>query len=143
MFNGKTSAVLDLLSLKGKGGVLHTNDPANKDDPASPSVLDVLKSKHPPAQLATATALFQHPQEPPEVHPVVYDSIDAKSIRSAAGVPLAPQASTLIAGDVSAAPFTLPPGTYATLLPWLLEDSVCLSWIPIASPPSSPAVSLL
>ena len=84
MFNGKTSAALDLLSLKGKGGVLHTNDPANKDDPASPSVLDVLKSKHPPAQPATATALFQHPQEPPEVHPVVYDSIDAKSIRSAA-----------------------------------------------------------
>ena len=84
MFKGKTSAALDLLSLKGKGGVLHASDRANRDDPASPSVLDVLKAKHPPVQPDPATALLQGSQEPPEIHPVVYDSIDTRSIRSAA-----------------------------------------------------------
>ena len=84
IFKGKTSAALDLLSLKGKGGVWHDGDRANRDDSASPSVLDVLKSKHPPVQPAPATALFQDSQEPPEIHPVVYDSIDARSICSAA-----------------------------------------------------------
>ena len=35
MFEGKTGAALDLLSNKGKGGILHVRDPAAKDDPAS------------------------------------------------------------------------------------------------------------
>ena len=84
MFKGKVSASLDLLAQKGKGGVLHPSDPVNKDDPSSPSVLDVLKSKHPPAQPATAAALIQVTSVQPEVHPVVFDSIDARAIRFAA-----------------------------------------------------------
>ena len=48
MLRGKTSAALDLLSQKGKGGVVRAADPANPDDPASPTVLEVLKSKHSP-----------------------------------------------------------------------------------------------
>lgn len=84
MFRGKTGAALDLLSHKGTGGALHVNDPATKDDPTSPSVLDVLKAKHPTAQPATADALLSDCQDPPMVHPVIFDQIDASSIRSAA-----------------------------------------------------------
>ena len=84
MFRGKTGAALDLLSHKGTGGVLHVNDPVTKDDPTSPFVLDVLKSKHPAAQPASAEALLSDCQDPPIVHPVIFDQIDASSIRSAA-----------------------------------------------------------
>ena len=49
MFRGKTSAALDLLASKGSSGVLHVSDPSNNQDPTSPSVLDVLKLKHPAA----------------------------------------------------------------------------------------------
>ena len=84
MFRGKTSAALDLLSNKGAGGVLHVTDPVTKDDPMSPSVLDVLKSKHPAAQPASLDALLSDVHDPPSVHPVIFDSIDASSIRSAA-----------------------------------------------------------
>ncbi|ETX01015.1 MAG: hypothetical protein ETSY2_37945 [Candidatus Entotheonella gemina] len=84
MFRGKTGAALDLLSRKGTDGVLHVNDPVIKDDPTSPSVLDVLKSKHPAAEHAPADALLSISQDPPIVHPVIFDQIDASSIRSAA-----------------------------------------------------------
>ena len=84
MFMGKTSAALDLLSQKGRGGVLCASEPSNPDDPASPSVLTVLKSKHPRAQPATTDAVVLDYLVPPQVHPVIYDRIDASSIRSAA-----------------------------------------------------------
>ena len=84
MFKGKVSAALDLLKQKGKGGVFHTGDLTNQDDPSSPTVLDILKSKHPPPQPATTDALTHDSLDPPEVHPVIYDNIDAKPIRTAA-----------------------------------------------------------
>ena len=84
MFKGKVRAALDLLSQKGKGGVLHIRDQINKEDPSSPTVLNILKSKHPPSQPATIDALIQNPLPPSEIHPVVYGSIDAKTIRSVA-----------------------------------------------------------
>ncbi len=87
MFLGKASAALDLLSEKGKGGVLSASDPVNPDDPASPSVVEVLRSKHPPAQPAqpaTAEALIPDHQMPPQEHPVIFDRIDASWIHSAA-----------------------------------------------------------
>ena len=84
MFQGKTGAALDLLSQKGTGGVLHANDLVTKDDPTSPSVLDILKTKHPAAQPASADALLPDCQDPPIVHHVIFDQIDASSIRSAA-----------------------------------------------------------
>ena len=65
-------------------GCLHATDPSNPDDPASPSDLDVLKSKHPPARPATVDTLPLDHQEPPRVHPVIYDRIDAGWIYSAA-----------------------------------------------------------
>ncbi len=84
MFKGKTSAALRLLSQKGKGGVLHVNDPIHHSDPGSPTVLDVLKSKHPHAQPASSEATPLSHLEVPHVHPVIFDRIDARSIRSAA-----------------------------------------------------------
>ena len=84
MFRGKTSAALDLLVSRGSSGVLHVNDPTNNQDPTSPSVLDVLKSKHPAAQPAPLEALVPDHQLPTEVHPVIFDKIDAAAIRTAA-----------------------------------------------------------
>ena len=84
MFRGKTGAALDLLSHKGSGGVLHVNDPVFKDDLSSPSVLEVLKAKHPAARPASADALLSDNRDLPTVHPVIFDQIDASSIRSAA-----------------------------------------------------------
>ena len=72
MFQGKTHAALHLLTDKGKGGVLHIHD----------TVKDVLKSKHPPGQVATPESIYQG--QPPEVHPVTFDAIDASMIRSIA-----------------------------------------------------------
>ena len=61
--------------------MLHIRDHINKEDPSSPTVLDILKSKHSPSQPATIDALIQNPSPPLSV---VYDSIDAKTIHSAA-----------------------------------------------------------
>ena len=85
MFEGKTNAALQLLSQRGNGGVLHVNDPIDHDDADSHTVLDILKScKHPSPQPATPEAVLPNSSETPQLHPVVFDQIDAKSIRSAA-----------------------------------------------------------
>ena len=81
MFQGKMSAALDLLASKGNSGILHVNDHANRDDPTLPLVLDALKSKHPAAVPAQADVLLSNHLGP---HPVIFDSIDAGSIRRAA-----------------------------------------------------------
>ena len=72
---------LDLLSNAEKGGLLHLNDPENPDDLSSPSVKDVIISKHPPAQPVHYDCVL--PEDPQESHPIIFDSIDAKAIRSA------------------------------------------------------------
>ncbi len=82
MFKGKTNAALDLLHSKGKSKILHANDPASADNP-TPTVLDVLKSKHPASQPLAEAALISTHLDPPTVHPVIFDKIDANSIRSA------------------------------------------------------------
>ena len=60
MFKGKTHAALDLLANNGKGGVLCLDDPTNPCDTKSPSMREVLQSKHPPGQLATTDAAQLH-----------------------------------------------------------------------------------
>ena len=82
MFAGKTKAALDLLSQSQKGGVLHLDDPSDPNNPDSPTVRDTLNSKHPQGQHAHAECII--PSAPQDVHPVVFDSIDANAIRSAA-----------------------------------------------------------
>ena len=82
MFAGKCKAALDLLSNANNSGLLHMDDPANPDDSSSPSVKDVLISKHPKGQpVQPDCILSEDPQDP---HPIIFDSIDANTIRSAA-----------------------------------------------------------
>lgn len=82
MFKGKIHAALDLLANRGKGGLLRLDDRADPNDPASPSVSDVLHSKHPSGQPASVDSIL--PGVPLEIHPVVFDSIDARLVRSTA-----------------------------------------------------------
>ena len=80
MFQGKTHAALQLLSDKGKGSVLHLDSPISTKDSEHCTVKDVLKSKHPPGLPADPDVVI--PEVPPDVHPVVFDPIDASLIRS-------------------------------------------------------------
>ena len=82
MFKGKTHAALDLLTNSGKGGVLHLDQPVNPNESNSKSVREVIWNKHPPAQTGFFDPSLQGP--PPEIHPVIFDSIDASFIRSTA-----------------------------------------------------------
>ena len=84
MFQGKTNAALQLLSQRGIGGVLHIHDPVNRSDPDSLSIFDTLKSKHPQVQPASPDSVPLLSLDVPEIHPVIFDRIDASSIRSAA-----------------------------------------------------------
>ena len=79
MFQGKTQAALQLLSNKGKGGVLHLSDVVENSS-ISTTVKDVLKSKHPDAVAATSNSIING--SPPVCHPVIFESIDAALIRS-------------------------------------------------------------
>ena len=82
MFAGKTKAALDLLSHAQKGGVLHLDDPSDPNNPDSPTVRDMLNSKHPQGQHAHAECIIS--SAPQDIHPIVFDSIDDNVIRSAA-----------------------------------------------------------
>ena len=84
MFKGKTEAALKLLSQKGRGRVLQATQLVDITNPNSPTVLDPLKSKHPPAQPAISNALPPESPEPPQIHPVIFNSINASTIRSSA-----------------------------------------------------------
>ena len=79
MFKGKVHAALDLLSNKGRGGVLHLDHLVKSD---LSDDLSVKKTKHPVGQPASADCILQG--TPPEIHPVVFDGIDARLIRSTA-----------------------------------------------------------
>ena len=83
MFQGKTSAALDLLTRRGKGGVLHATKVMNDRDSHPQTVLDILQSKHPHAQAASPESLPAGHPEAPLLHPVVFDQIDATAICSA------------------------------------------------------------
>lgn len=82
MLQGKTSAALDLLANKGKGGVLTLDETADKNDPNSATVREVLASKHPPRQPASPEATLQGPAQEPS--PILFERIDAHLIRSTA-----------------------------------------------------------
>ena len=84
MFEGKTKSALQLLSDHAKGGVLHVDDTVPSSDGGSHTVLDELKGKHPSCQPASNTAIVHGLGEPVDIHPVVFDCIDATAIRAAA-----------------------------------------------------------
>ena len=58
------------------------DDPADPNSPNSPTVGDVLVDKHPPGQPAYCNCIIS--SEPHDPHHVIFDSIDANTIRSAA-----------------------------------------------------------
>lgn len=78
MFQGKTKAAIRLLTEEVKGGVLRLGDHVDTHK----TVRDVLKDKHPPSQPAHPDSVIE--DDPPEVHPVLFESIDASMMRSAA-----------------------------------------------------------
>ena len=82
MFMGKCKAALDLISNVEKGGILHLNDPADPDNPTSPTVREVLISKHPPAKPAHPNCILT--DEPDNPHPIMFESLDGSIVRSAA-----------------------------------------------------------
>ena len=82
MFTGKCKAALDLLSREEKGGILHLNDLITPDDPLSPTVRESLVQKHPVGQPAYNLCIV--PDKPQDPHPVIFESLDASAIRSAA-----------------------------------------------------------
>ena len=60
MFEGKTHATLQLLSDKGKGGVLHLDNLVSTSESEPSTVMDVhvLRSKHPLGQAAHPNAII-------------------------------------------------------------------------------------
>jgi hypothetical protein len=79
MFLGKTEAAIDLLSRHERGSVLSLSDVIEDK-----TVHEILISKHPPAQPPHPEAIIFPDIEPPTVHPIIYESIDAERIRWAA-----------------------------------------------------------
>ena len=81
MFQGKTKAALRLLSEQSKGGVLHLDDSVEIGK-GRRKVRNILIDKHPPGQPAHPDTIIN--VNPPDVHPVLFESLDAAMIRSAA-----------------------------------------------------------
>ena len=84
MFQGNTKAAIHLITENNKGRVLLPSDLVSPGDPASSSVLDALKSKHPTAQPLSCDAIYSPDSPPPNVHPVIFEELDTQCIRSAA-----------------------------------------------------------
>ena len=72
MKQGKVNAAVKLLTNSMEGGIL----------PLDTETMNLLRSKHPEPADLNADAIFD--QQAPEVHPIVFDSINADSVRSAA-----------------------------------------------------------
>ena len=82
MFQGKTKTALRLLSSKESGKPNHLNELIDRGDLELMKVRGILVDKHPPSK--PADPYFIVDEEPSEVHPVVFDSLHAHCIRSAA-----------------------------------------------------------
>ena len=82
MLQGKTKAALRLLTTQTKGGVLHLDDTIDMANHEQRKVRDILIDKYPAGQSAHPDSTNE--DEPPTVHPVIFESLDATLIRSAA-----------------------------------------------------------
>ena len=80
MFQGNTKAAICLLTENGRGEVLRLDELTSDGK----TVLEVLKSKHPPPQLCSASTLLHPDLGPLVIHPVAYRAIDAHSTRTVA-----------------------------------------------------------
>lgn len=84
MSKGNTKAALRSLSKDSSGSVLKLGDTVPAPEGAQASILHILKSKHPPGGPPTADSIVGGAHNPPTVHPVMFDSIQGMTIRSAA-----------------------------------------------------------
>ena len=84
MLEGKTKAALRLLTDQNKGGVLSLDTVIPSSNSGTQTVRDALLSKHSPSQPAQPETLLRLVEDPPAVHPVLFESIDATMIRTAA-----------------------------------------------------------
>ena len=82
IFAGKLKAALDLLTNDNTGGLLHLDQHIDANDSNSSTVKDILISKHPASQPAYTSCIILSDIEDP--HPIIFESLDADSIRSAA-----------------------------------------------------------
>ena len=82
MHSGKCKAALNLLANNTEGGVLHLADHVDPTISDSPTVRETLISKHPEGQNPHPNCIL--PSPPVEIHPVVFNALDANTIRSAA-----------------------------------------------------------
>ncbi len=82
MFTGKCGAALDILADNREGGVYYTLLTVWTQTTLILSQLEKPANKHPKGQPPHPNCIL--PSPPQEVHPVVFDALDASSIRSAA-----------------------------------------------------------
>ena len=81
MFQGKTNAAIRLLTQQGKGGALRLDDCVDPNN-AQRTVKDILIDKHPPGQPVQPDIITK--EIPQDIHPVLFESLDAIKIKSAA-----------------------------------------------------------
>ena len=84
MLAGKTRAAIRLLSKEGQGSVLPLDQLSDTSDPQSGTVLDALKSKHPPPGPVNDEALISSSEPALESHEVIFLGVTGDSIRRAA-----------------------------------------------------------
>ena len=84
MSKGNIKAALRLLTKFNRGSILHLSDIVSSTSDEKLTVLDVLKSKHPASTPPSEKSIIPAAHDPPTIHPVIFDSITAKTIRSAA-----------------------------------------------------------
>ncbi len=82
MLAGKTRAALRLLDKHGRSKVLPINETSGSG--STDTVLDVLKSKHPPGQPPHVEALITDANQGLDTHPILFEGITGASIRRAA-----------------------------------------------------------
>ena len=79
MFQGKVRAALRLVSDQCSSGVLNINQEIVG---TCTPVLDLPKSKHPPAEQASSATLLPPNDHSPEIHPILLEAITGDLIRS-------------------------------------------------------------
>ena len=82
VLEGKVHSAMRFLTESHGGGVLGLDD--YMDDREERTVFDVLEEKHPSASPADEEALVTTTEDPPEVHPIIFQSLTGAQIRKAA-----------------------------------------------------------
>ena len=107
MLEGKCKAAINLLTESTRGGCLKLDTIIPSEHSKQVTVLDALLEKHPAKQPASPDIILMNSSTPPTPHPIIFDSIDASTIRAAALHTDGSAGPSGIDGDGFAHPFTL------------------------------------